>query len=259
MSTAPILLESNGPIRHIRFNRPQALNAIDRSLASAFLETCRQLADDPEVRVIVLSGAGRGFMAGGDIAQFRDAPASVPNTLIEPMNQALLLLSRMDAPVLACLHGPVAGAGMSLALACDLAIAADSTRFNFAYLNLGASCDVGASWNLPRLVGLRKALEIALLSEPINADEALRLGLVNRVVPDDELETATLALAQRLTAASPKAQGLLKRLLRDSSQNSFACQLEVEKAAFTACLQTEDFLEAVNAFLEKRPASFSGR
>lgn len=259
MSTAPILLESRGPIRHIRFNRPQALNAIDQSLASAFLATCRQLADDPEVRVIVLSGSGRGFMAGGDIAQFRDDPASVPETLIEPMNQALQLLSRLDAPVLGSLHGPVAGAGMSLALACDLAIAADNSRFNFAYINLGASCDVGASWHLPRLVGLRKALEIALFSEPIDAAEALRLGLVNRVVPAEELESATLALAQRLAAASPKALGLLKRLMRGSFETSFAGQLEAEKAAFTDCLQTEDFREAVAAFLEKRPATFSGR
>lgn len=259
MSTAPLLLESHGAIRHIRFNRPQALNAIDRSLASAFLDVCRQLADDPEVRVIVLSGNGRGFMAGGDIAQFRDEPASVPETLIEPMNQALQLLSRLDAPVLASLHGPVAGAGMSLALACDLAIAADSTRFNFAYLNLGASCDVGASWHLPRLVGLRKALEIALLSQPIGAEEALGLGLVNRVVPAEELESATLALAERLAAAPPKAQGLLKRLLRYSLQNSLETQLQAEKAAFGQCLTSEDFKEAVNAFLEKRPAQFTGR
>lgn len=259
MSNTPILLENHGPIRHIRFNRPQALNAIDQNLANDFLAICQRLADDAEVRVIVLSGSGRGFMAGGDIAQFRDDPASVPETLIEPMNQALQLLSRMDAPLLASLHGPVAGAGMSLALACDLAIAADNSRFNFAYLNLGASCDLGASWSLPRLVGLRKALEIALLSESIDAAEALRLGLVNRVVPAEQLERATQALAQRLAAGSPKAIGLLKRLMRGSFENSFASQLKAEKTAFSDCLQTEDFREAVAAFLEKRPATFSGR
>ncbi|MCO6056906.1 enoyl-CoA hydratase-related protein [Pseudomonas sp. MOB-449] len=259
MSTAPLLFQADGAIRHIRFNRPEALNAIDRHLASAFLDACRQLADDPEVRAVVISGNGRGFMAGGDIAQFRDDPASVPDTLIEPMNQALGLLARLDAPVLASLHGPVAGAGLSLALACDLAIAADNTRFNFAYLNLGASCDVGASWHLPRLVGLRKALEIALLSEPIDADEALRQGLVNRVVPAYGLEAATLGLARRLAAAPPRAQGLLKRLLRDSSGNGLDAQLEAEKAAFGRCLESEDFREAVDAFLEKRPAQFTGR
>lgn len=259
MSHAPVLLENHGPICNIRFNRPQALNAIDSALASAFLDACQSVANNPATRVVVLSGEGRGFMAGGDIAQFRDAPGTVSASLIEPMNQALQLLTRLHAPVIGSLHGPVAGAGMSIALACDLVIAADNCRFNFAYLNLGASCDLGASWHLPRVVGLRRALEIALLSESLDAEHALKLGLINQVVPRYQLASATQALAERVAGSAPLAQGLLKQLMRQSFDHDFSSQLAAEQQAFDRCIATADFSEAVSAFLEKRPARFSGR
>jgi 2-(1,2-epoxy-1,2-dihydrophenyl)acetyl-CoA isomerase len=257
-STLPLLYERDGPIARIRFNRPHVLNAIDAAMAGAFRAACRAIADDAAVRVVVLSGEGRAFMAGGDVAQFVDDPAAIAPTLIDPMHEGLQRLTALPAPVIACLHGAVAGAGMSLALACDLAIAAEGTRFNFAYANLGASCDLGASWSLPRVVGLRRALEIALLSETIHADEALRLGLINRVVPPAELAHETQRLAARLASGPPLANGSLKRLMRESLSRDLPAQLEAERDAFATCATTRDFCEAVTAFLEKRPANYRG-
>lgn len=258
-SEAPLLCIRDGAIAHIRFNRPQVLNAIDSASAAALLAACKTIAADPSVRVVVIGGEGRAFMAGGDIAQFRDDPASIPTTLIGPLHEALQILTSLRAPVIASLNGAVAGAGMSLALACDLAIAADNARFNLAYVNLGTSCDLGASWSLPRIVGLRRALEIALLSDTIDAAEALRLGLVNRIVPAEALAEETASLARRLAAGAPAAQGMLKRLMRDSFGRDFPTQLQAEQQGFTACAATADFKEAVAAFLEKRPARYTGQ
>jgi 2-(1,2-epoxy-1,2-dihydrophenyl)acetyl-CoA isomerase len=257
--STPLLFERDGAIARIRFNRPQVLNAADSALALAFRDACMAIAADPSVRVVVVSGAGRAFMAGGDIAQFRDDPGSVPETLIDPLHEGLLCLSRMQPPVIASLHGAVAGAGMSIALGCDLAIAAEGTRFNFAYTLLGTSSDLGGSWHLPRLVGLRRALEIALLCEPIDAAQALQLGLVNRVVVADALTSQTEQLAQQLAAGAPLAQGLVKRLLRDSLSRELSGQLDAERAAFARCAVTGDFAEAVAAFLAKRAPVFQGR
>lgn len=255
---SPLLQRRDGAVVHLRFNRPQALNAVDSATAAVFLEACKAIQADPSVRVVVISGEGRAFMAGGDIAQFRDDAASVPETLIGPLHEAVHILTNLPAPVVASLQGAVAGAGMSLALACDLAIAADNTRFNLAYVNLGTSCDLGASWSLPRLVGLRRALEIALLSEPIDAAEALRLGLVNKVVPADALVAETSKLAQRLAASAPAGQAMLKRLMRESFSRDLPDQLVAEQRAFAHCAGTADFAEAVAAFLEKRPPRFTG-
>ncbi|THF60409.1 enoyl-CoA hydratase [Pseudothauera rhizosphaerae] len=252
MNNAPLIFRREGDIAHIRFNRPNSLNAIDSAMAAVFLDTCQRLAAAPDIRVVTISGEGRAFMAGGDIAQFRDDPASIPDTLIGPMHEALQILTTLQAPVVASLQGAVAGAGMSLALACDLAIAADNTRFNFAYVNLGTSCDLGASWHLPRIVGLRRALEIALLSDPIDATEALRLGLVNRVVPESSLQQETQAIAARLAGAAPTAVGTLKRLFRTSGSRDFASQLAAEQEGFAACAATPEFSAAVAAFLGKR-------
>jgi 2-(1,2-epoxy-1,2-dihydrophenyl)acetyl-CoA isomerase len=161
--------------------------------------------------------------------------------------------------VIASVHGAVAGAGLSLALACDFAIAAEGTRFTFAYANIGASCDLSGSWSLPRLVGLRKALEIALLGQPLDAAEALRLGLVNRVVPEAELETQTLALAQRLASGPAQSIAQMKRLMRISFEHDLRGQLDAERSAFLACATGADFAEGVDAFIAKRPPRFGGR
>jgi 2-(1,2-epoxy-1,2-dihydrophenyl)acetyl-CoA isomerase len=258
MTETPVIYRRDGPVARITFNRPQMLNAIDSQMATLFLRACREVAADAEVRAVVVSGEGRAFMAGGDIAQFRDDPQSVPSSLIDPMHEGLKLLGTLQAPVIASVQGAAAGAGMSIALACDLVIAAEGTRFNSAYVNLATSCDLGASWSLPRVVGLRRALEIMLLSETIDAARALELGLVNRVVPADELVAETEKLVNRLVSGAPIAQGVLKRLMRESFGREFSAQLAAERKGFEACVRTADFREGVAAFLDKRPADFRG-
>lgn len=254
-----LAVQREGATVHLRLNRPDALNALDVPMARALAQATGTLAADPSVRAVVLSGAGRAFCSGGDLQRMRADPVPVARELIEALHEAIVLLNGLRAPVVASVHGIVAGAGVSLLLACDLAIAAEGTRFNLAYVNVGASCDGSSSWSLPRIVGLRKALEIALLGETLDAAEALRLGLVNRVVPEAELEARTHSLVQRLADGPTAALGEMKRLLRGSQQAGLREQLDAEAAAFLRCAATEDFRAGIDAFVSKRPARFVGR
>lgn len=254
-----VLMTREDGVTTLSVNRPAALNALDVATARAFLAACQSLASDLQLRVVVLRGEGKAFGAGGDIAALQANPAATANELIACLHEAVLLLTRLDAPVIASLHGVVAGGSLSLAMACDLAIAAEGTRFNLAYANLGASCDLSGSWHLPRLVGLRNAMQIALLSDTFDAAEALRLGLVNRVVPDARLQDETQALAQRLATGPTRAYGHMKRLLRQSFDHDLPTQLGAEREAFEACTQTADFAEGVDAFRGRRRPVFAGR
>jgi len=262
LKTVGVLFERQGAVARIRFNRPAALNAIDQSTAESLLAICRTLATDTAIRVIVLSGEGKAFMAGGDLARFyadKAAAVQTAHAIITPLHEALAIMTALPQLVLASVHGAVAGAGVSLALACDLCIAADDAQFNLAYSRIGASPDGSGTWSLPRVVGLRKALELALLAETIDANEASRLGIVNRVVPAMALAEATQALAERLANGPGIAYGHIKRLLRASSGNTLQQQMDAERDAFCACAGTADFAEGMDAFFEKRRPAFQGR
>jgi 2-(1,2-epoxy-1,2-dihydrophenyl)acetyl-CoA isomerase len=252
--SSPLYVEVSEHIANIRFNRPEALNAISVEMAQQLAQTCRDIAADPAVRVVVLSGNGKAFMAGGDLQAMRAAPVEAVNGLIPPVHEAVRLLAEMPKPVLASVHGAAAGAGMSIMLVADLALAAANTRFNFAYSDIGTSCDGGMSWSLPRLVGLRKAMEIALLSDTLDAAEALRLNLVNRVVEADRLAEETQALARRLAQREPHALAHLKRLLRASSLQTLPDQLDQEYAAFLDCAKRPEFVAAIDDFFARRTA-----
>ncbi|MES2261737.1 MAG: enoyl-CoA hydratase-related protein [Pseudomonadota bacterium] len=257
-SQQSIIYRRSGAVAHIQFNRPQALNAIDAAMAAGFLAICRDIDVDRSVRAVLLSGAGRAFMAGGDVASFRDDRGAIASSIIDPMHEALQLLTGQPAPVLACVQGAVAGAGLSMALAADLVIAAEGTKFSFAYAALGVSGDLGVSWSLPRAVGLRNALEIALLPDGIDVARARELGLVNRVVAAEALMDEAQALAARLAAGPTFAYGEIRRLMRQSHAQGFRDQLAAEREAFVACTATRDFSGAVAAFLDKRKAEFQG-
>ncbi len=261
-SASPVTLRRDGAVAVLSFNRPEALNALDIASAQAFAAACREIAADSaagRVRAVVMRGEGKAFGAGGDVAQMHQGGAAVARELIGNMHEGVRLLAGIDAPVIASLHGVVAGGSLSLAACCDLAVAAEGTRFNLAYANIGASCDVSASWSLPRLVGLRNAMQIALLSETFDAAEALRLGLVNRVVPAAELEATVSALAQRMAGGPTRAYGHLKRLMRQSLDRDLGAQLDAERDAFLDCTTTADFSEGIAAFVAKRKPQFGGR
>ena len=259
IATSPLEVTRDGAVATLRFSRPGALNAINVPMAQALLAAVRQLAADASVRAVVLCGAGKGFMAGGDQATLRANPVQGAADLLGPLNEAVQVLATMNAPVIAKVHGVAAGAGLSLMLQADFVIAAEGTRFNLAYINLGTSCDVGASWALPRLVGLRNALEIALLGDTLTASDALRLGLVNRVVPAEHLDTAAAALIDRIAHGPTLAYGATKRLMRASFDRDLDTQLIAETAAFAGCAATQDMRAGIEAFFEKKTPVFEGR
>ncbi|WP_298957121.1 enoyl-CoA hydratase-related protein [uncultured Methylobacterium sp.] len=253
-------VERSGAVAVLTFDRPAVLNALDLATARALLAASRAAMADESVRAVLLRGAGRAFMAGGDVATFlASGPEDSPvRGLMDALHEALMVLTTGPKPVLAAVHGAVAGAGVSVMLAADLALAADDARFTLAYTRLGTSADGGATWSLPRVVGLRKAMEIALLNPVLDAAEAQRLGLVNRVVPAGDLAAEAEALAARLAEGPTTAYGAMKRLLRDSSGRDLAGQLAAESASFLACAETADFREGVESFLAKRAPRFGG-
>lgn len=255
----PLLHWREGAIAHLRFNRPHSLNAIDATLAKAFLGACQDIAADPAVRVVWLSAEGRAFMAGGDIAAMAKDPAAAADELIPGMHGGLRVLAGLDAPVVASVQGAVAGGGLGLLLGgADLIVAAEDARFGVAYPLIGASCDCSTSWSLPRLVGLHRAIELALLADTVNATEALRLGLCNRVVPLNELQSETRKLVERLANGPTQAYGHLRRLIRRSLETDLSQQLDAEADSFRQAAGTRDFSEGVDAFLTKRKAQFKG-
>ncbi|RQS68674.1 enoyl-CoA hydratase [Burkholderia sp. Bp8963] len=254
-----VVLTRDGAVASIVFNRSDAMNALDVPTAAAFLEACDALAADRGVRAVVIRGEGKAFGVGGDLAALREGGTAAAEELIRCMHEGIKLLAALDAPVIAGVHGAVAGGSLSLSLACDFVIAADGARFNLAYANVAASCDVSGSWSLPRMVGLRRAMEIALLSETFDSAEALRLGIINRVVPDETLVDETYAIARKLAAGPTLAYGRIKRLMRRSFDHDFATQLDAERDGFRESVETDDFQEANAAFFGKRKAVFSGR
>ena len=261
----PVLLIREGAVAWIRFNRPTVLNALDEPTAAALRDACRSVAEEGgrgPTRVLAIAGNGRGFMAGGDVGRFNDDPASAPEVagaIIAHLHESLRILDRLDVPVLAAVHGPVAGAGMSLACAADLCIAADDARFTMAYARIGATPDGSGSYHLPRLVGLRRAMELAMLSDVIDAAEALRVGLVNRVVPAAALAGEAAALAARLAAGPTAAYAGIRHLLRQSFARTLDGQLDAERDRFLATAETADFREGIAAFVAKRKPDFTGR
>ena len=253
-----VKLAREGAVAFIEFQRPERHNALDVETARAFLDRCREVERDAGVRAVVLAGQGASFGVGGDLAELQAGGPRAARDIIAPLHEAVALLAGMDAPVIAKLRGIVAGGSMSLALGCDLAIASDGARFNFAYTNIGTTADVGGSWHLPRIVGLRRAMQIALLNDPIDAHQALALGLVNKVVPDEDLDADVAALASTLASGPTQAFGRMKRLLRQSGNHGLRDHLALELETFVDSAGTSDFAEAVDARLGKRAPRFAG-
>jgi enoyl-CoA hydratase/carnithine racemase len=261
--TPQLLCHVEERVAVLTLNRPEARNAITLEMKEALLRLIPQLGADPEVGCLLLRGAGRAFCAGGDTKRMAaDGRLPSPAERLEQLRREHGIpaaLHRLAVPVVAALPGPAAGAGLSLALACDLRIAAESAFVTTSYVRLGLSGDYGGSWFLTRLVGTARARELYFLGERVDARECERLGLVNRVVPDAELEKESLALAARLAAGPPIALGYMKDNLNRALRDDLEPCLEIEAERMVASAQTEDYLEAVHAFQEKRAPRFKGR
>jgi 2-(1,2-epoxy-1,2-dihydrophenyl)acetyl-CoA isomerase len=257
---SPVLLTIEQAVAIVTLNRPRVLNAIDAQMARALADALARITQDGTVRALLLRGEGRAFCAGGDVARFAGQdPATAVEAIIDPFHAALRALDALKLPTLAAVQGPVAGAGFSLAMACDLCIAADDAVFTMAYSRIGASPDGSATYRLPRLVGERKALELTLLAEPVGIAEALALGLVNRIVSAADLADEALSLARRLAQGPTAAYARIKHLVGRSLGNDLSAQLDLEREAFLAGTCTADFREGAQAFLAKRPPQFEGR
>jgi 2-(1,2-epoxy-1,2-dihydrophenyl)acetyl-CoA isomerase len=260
--------QREGALAIVRFNRPDRLNAFDPSVIEALIGHLEQLADDPRVRAVILTGNGRGFCAGGDLNILQGgstAPTSTPANEDEQVERMLgltrasTLLHEMPKLTIAAVNGPCAGAGLSLACAADLRVAAQSAVFVSAFLRAGQTGDYGGTWFLPRLVGPSKARELFLLGERIDATEAYRIGLVGRVVPDQDLMEVAREIGKQAAAAAPLALAGLKANLNDADNLALGDLMRQEALRFTANRSTRDSAEAVNAFLENRTPTFEGR
>lgn len=257
-----VLFEVNGSVATITLNRPDALNAIDHNLAHDLREAAIKAEMSPEVRCVVIKGSGPAFMAGGDIRAFKKRLGQTLDRYMidvtHDLHDAIMAIRRMPKPVVASVHGAAAGAGFSMAMACDLVMATDEAVFTLAYSVIGASPDGSSTFSLPRLIGYHRSMELMLLSDRFGAKRAQELGLINFIVTKDQLEDETKKLAQRLASGPTFAYGKAKELLGKSLERGIGDQLDAEAQYITECSRTNDFAEGITAFLDKRKPTFTG-
>jgi 2-(1,2-epoxy-1,2-dihydrophenyl)acetyl-CoA isomerase len=250
-------------IATLTLNRPERLNALSPEMTAGLKEALERYATDRAVGCVVITGAGRGWCAGGDVktmeSRGRDQSVEDRAEGLRRSHQLPLLIRTMPKIVIAMINGPVAGAGLGVALACDLRIAGRSARFGTAFARIGYSGDYGGSWSLTRLVGTARARELYFTADIIDADKAAELGIVNRTVADDELRAETMALARRIADGPQVALGYMKRNLHAAETEDFQTVLDLEAAHQARCAFTDDHKEAVAAFVEKRRPVFHGR
>ncbi|MCS7074102.1 MAG: enoyl-CoA hydratase-related protein [Bacteroidia bacterium] len=254
-----LLYEVAGGIATITLNRPDRFNAFNNELSFELIDVLKRCDKDNAVRVIVITGAGKAFCSGQDLKDVAGKNRSLGESVEKRYNPMTRLVNSIEKPFICRLNGVAAGAGAGLALACDYVIAAESASFVFAFVNIGLVLDSGSSWTLPRLVGKRKAFELATLGERISAKQALDWGMVNQVVPDEQLDETVATIAQRYANSATKAIGLMKRMLNRSMESTLEEALTQEMFCQEIAGQTDDYKEGVLAFTEKRKPNFQGK
>jgi 2-(1,2-epoxy-1,2-dihydrophenyl)acetyl-CoA isomerase len=253
-----ITLETKDGVATLTLNRPESYNAFNDAMGEETADALAQVAEDPSVRALLVTGAGKAFCSGQDLKSIEPG-RSLGDVVEKVWNPVLSRLWDLEKPVIAALNGIAAGAGASLALACDLRIASEKAALSVVFTKVAVVADSGMTWTLPRLVGMGKALELAYLADPVDAATAERLGLVNRVVPADSLAEEAGALARRLAEGPTLAYALTKRAMRRAATSTFPEALEYEGQLQAIAGSSADYAEGVAAFVEKRPARFSGR
>lgn len=262
MKFEQLIYAVTGHVGTVTLNRPERYNAMDMRMVEELHEAVLACEEDPVVRAVVITGAGQAFSAGGDVKEFLDRGEMVTShlkRLLASLHATVSRLARMPKPIIAGINGVAAGAGMSLAMACDLAVAAESARLTMAYSKIGASPDGSSTYFLPRLVGRRRAVELIYTNRVLTAKEAEAWGLVNRVVPDVDFAGAVHALARELAAGPTLAFGRAKQLISISEHESLETQMENEAQLIVLSSRTADFREGVKAFAEKRKPAFHGQ
>lgn len=257
-----LLVEMNGPVARLTLNRPDAGNAIDVELARELHEAALACEANDEIRCVVIGGTGRLFCAGGDVRALHAAGSELPLLLQQitgPLHAAYLRFAEMRKPVIAAVHGPAAGAGIGLACCCDLVIADQNASFTLAYSSIGLSPDGGATWLLPRLIGLRRAQELCMTKRRLSAVEAAQMGLITRVVEADSLAAEVEKLATTLASSATGALGVTKHLLLETGSNDFATQLDAESREISLQGATKEAVEGIRAFVEKRAPQFNSQ
>jgi len=259
----PDLIETvEDGVATLTLNRPESLNALSDEIRRGLLESIHRLGADDSVGCIVLTGSGRGFCAGGDVKSMGERSAQVFEARaagIQQSNRIPALMHATPKVIIGMINGVAVGAGLSMAAACDLRVAARSARFGTGFIKIGLSGDWGGTWTLTRLVGTAKARELYFTGDMIGPDEALSIGLVNRVAEDADLHETTMAMARRIAALPRVAMGYTKKNLFAAETGDFSTVMELEAFHQARCSQTEDHREAVQAFKEKRRPAFKGR
>jgi 2-(1,2-epoxy-1,2-dihydrophenyl)acetyl-CoA isomerase len=256
-----LLVERSGGIATITMNRPDARNAIDLVMRRELVAALDEVQADASARVLVLTGAGANFCAGGDVKAMREkrSTAAEGRARVELLNRMVLRLVDFPRPTIAMVDGFAVGAGSNLALCCDLIVASDRAKFGELFWKIGLVPDGGGTWLLSRVIGLPRAKELIFTAEIIDAAEAARIGLVNRVVPAAELVATTRALAEKIAAGPPAVLRMAKHMVNRAATSDLASALDLEAFSQALAISSEDHQEGINAFFEKRPPNFTGR
>lgn len=260
MSYNTLTFTNQDHISTITLNRPDRYNAFNEEMSAEFIKVLKHCRKDPDTRAIVITGAGKGFCSGQDLKDVQGvANRSLGDSVKRRYNPMTRLIVNTEKPFICKLNGVAAGAGASLALACDYVVAAEHVKLVWAFVNIGLVLDSGSSYFLTRLVGHRKAFELATLGDKITAAQALEMGMINQVVPADQLDETVAAIARRYADSAPMSIALMKRMLNRSIYSDLEQMLEMEMQSQEIAGRSGDYKEGVQAFIEKRKANFSGK
>jgi len=262
MNYSTLLVEKKDHIGTIKFNQPDKLNALNALAFQEFIEALHEVDRDNEIRVVIITGAGRAFSAGLDLEEATKGP-SESDLQVAPIQDSLSwipqIMRNMKKPIIAALNGAAAGGGFTVALACDIRIASEKARLIAPFLRVGLVPELGSTYNLPRLIGIAKACELVFTGKAVTAKEAKEIGLVNEVVPKDELAGFTWKMATEIAQMAPIPLQLAKRALYQGLDSELAVQVQFEQLSQSTCFKSEDYKEGMRAFLEKRSPVFKGK